>query len=144
MEDMDLIPIGEAAQRVGLNASALRYYDERGLVPSRTRQGGRRVYGHDELRRLAFIRIAQRMGIPLEIAAAIFDAPSEQWRDTVREQISELDDLIEQAQGAKTFLSHALNCPHAHPARECPDMTAALDQLISGTTTMDQLREQYS
>jgi DNA-binding transcriptional MerR regulator len=144
MEYMDLVPIGEAAALVGLKASALRYYDERGLVPARARQRGTRVYGHDELRRLAFIRIAQRLGIPLEVAAEIFDAPSERWRDTVRDQIGVLDDLIEQAHGAKSFLAHALNCRHSHPTRDCPDMTAALDQLISGATTMDQLREQYS
>ena len=140
---MVLLPIGEAAHRLGLNTSALRYYDERGLVPVRTRQSGARLYGREELRRLAFIKIAQRLGIPLQTAAAILDAPSAQWHDTVREQIAQLDNLIEQAQGAKTFLTHALDCPHAHPTRDCPTMTAALDQLIEGATTTEQLKEQY-
>ncbi|MGH3694213.1 MAG: MerR family transcriptional regulator [Pseudonocardiaceae bacterium] len=52
---MDLISIGQAADRLGLNPSALRYYDERGLVTPAARRAGRRVYGLEELRRLAFI-----------------------------------------------------------------------------------------
>ena len=140
---MEPIPIGEAAHQLGLNTSALRYYDERGLVPVHTRRGGSRVYGRDELRRLAFIKIAHRLGIPLETAAAVLDAPSEQWRNTVRQQIAELDSLIAQAQGAQAFLTHALNCPSAHPTRDCPNMTAALDQLVAGATTMEKLQQQY-
>ncbi|MDT5303685.1 MAG: hypothetical protein QOG79_7068 [Mycobacterium sp.] len=128
---------------MGLKTSALRYYDERGLVPAGTRRSGARLYGRDELRRLAFIKIAHRLGIPLETVGAILDAPSAQWRDTVREEITQLDQLIKQAEGAKTFLTHALNCPSAHPTRDCPKMTAALDQLVAGDTTMEQLREEY-
>ena len=140
---VDLIPIGEAARQLGLNPSALRYYDERGLVPARVRRGGRRMYGPDELRRLAFIKIAQRLGLPLGTAAAILDAPGPQWRETVREQITELDHLIAQGRGARVFLTHALDCPAEHPARDCPNMTAALDQLVAGVT-VDHLREQYT
>jgi DNA-binding transcriptional MerR regulator len=140
---MDPIPIGEAAARIGLNTSALRYYDERGLVPVRNRRAGQRLYGREELRRLAFIKIAHRLGIPLETAAAILDAPDDQWRETVRGQIAALDDLISQARGAQTFLTHAVNCQHAHPARDCPNMTAALDGVVDGATSMEQLRERY-
>jgi DNA-binding transcriptional MerR regulator len=67
---VDLIPIGEAARKLGVSASALRYYDERGLLRPAARRGGRRVYGADELRRLAFIHIAQRLGISLDTTAA--------------------------------------------------------------------------
>jgi DNA-binding transcriptional MerR regulator len=140
---MTLIPIGEAAALLGLNTSALRYYDERGLVPVRTRQSGQRLYGRDELRRLAFIKIAHRLGIPLDTAAAILDAPDQQWRDTVRDQIAVLDDLIKQAKGAQTFLTHALNCQHEHPARDCPNMTSALDEVLDGSTSMEELNERY-
>jgi DNA-binding transcriptional MerR regulator len=141
---MNLIPISEAAARLGLRTSALRYYDERGLVPVQTRQAGQRLYGRDELRRLAFIKIAHRLGISLETAAAIMDAPGQEWRETVRDQIAALDELIKQAQSAQTFLSHALNCPHAHPTRECPTMTGALDELVDGATSMEQLRDRYA
>lgn len=135
---MDLISIGQAAERLGVNPSALRYYDERGLVSPTARRAGRRMYGPEELRRLAFIKIAQRLGLGLDTAAAVLDAPSQQWRETVRQQIAELDEVIAQAQGAQQFLAHALNCPTNHPARECATMIATLDRLVAGTT-VDQL-----
>ncbi|MGH3882513.1 MAG: MerR family transcriptional regulator [Pseudonocardiaceae bacterium] len=140
---MDLIPIGQAADRLGLNASALRYYDERGLVSPPTRQAGRRMYGPEELRRLAFLKIAHDLGLPLDTAAAILDAPGPQWRQTVRQQIAELDTMIAKAQGAQKFLTHALNCPTNHPARDCNTMIATLDRLVDGTT-VDQLAVEYT
>jgi DNA-binding transcriptional MerR regulator len=139
---MDLMPIGEAAARLGLSASALRYYDERGLVRPRERRAGRRMYGVDELRRLAFIKLIHGLGLPLQTAAAVLDAPGAQWRQTVRHQIDELNGVIAQAQGAQTFLTHALNCPTEHPARECPTMKAALDSLVGGKT-LEQLATQH-
>jgi DNA-binding transcriptional MerR regulator len=140
---MDLIPIGEAAARLGLSTSALRYYDERGLVCPPARQAGQRMYGPDELRRLAFVKIAHRLGLPLHTAAAVLDAPGARWRETVREQIAHLDEVIAQAQGAQLFLTHALDCPTDHPARQCPSMIAALDRLVDGTS-VDELAAEHS
>jgi hypothetical protein len=58
---------------------------------------------------------------------------SPHWRQTVRQQIVELDEVIAQAQTAQTFLTHALNCPTEHPARECATMIETLDRLVAGT-----------
>jgi DNA-binding transcriptional MerR regulator len=138
---VDLMPIGEAAQRLGLRPSALRYYDERGLASPSQRHSGRRMYAADELRRLAFIKVAQRLGLPLSTSAAVLDAPGPQWRHTVRQQIVELDEVIAQAQAAQMYLTHALNCPTEHPARECPTMIAALDRLVDGTTVEQLVAE---
>jgi DNA-binding transcriptional MerR regulator len=140
---MDLIPIGEAAARLGVSTSALRYYDDRGLVCPRVRRGGRRMYGPEELRRLAFIKLAHRLGLPLQTAAAVLDDPGPSWRETVRRQIDELDAVIAQAQSAQSFLTHALSCPTEHPARECATMMAALDSLVAGTT-VEALAAQHS
>jgi DNA-binding transcriptional MerR regulator len=140
---MELIAIGEAAARLRLRTSALRYYDERGLVPPRSRQAGRRMYGRDELRQLAFLKIAHRLGIPLDTAAAILAAPSAQWRRAVRDQLAELDKLIGQAQNAQQLLRHALDCPASHPARDCPTLTAELDRLASGMT-VEQLAAKHA
>lgn len=137
---MDPIPIGEAAARLQMTSSALRYYDERGLVaPSRS--AGRRMYGPDELRRLAFLKIFQRLSLPLETAAAVLDAPSPQWREEVKLQIGHLDEVIAQARGAQRFLTHALHCPADHPARDCPTMTGALDRLVNGTSVEELAAE---
>ena len=139
---MDPIPIGEAASRLQMTTSALRYYDERGLVSPRSRRSGRRMYGPEELRRLAFLKIVHRLGLPLDTAAAVLDAPGEQWRDTVRAQIADLDAVIAQARAAQQFLTHALNCPTDHPARECPTMIGALDRLIDGMSVEQLAAEQ--
>ncbi|MGQ0576272.1 MAG: MerR family transcriptional regulator [Pseudonocardia sp.] len=140
--DPELVPIGEAARRLGLRTSALRYYDERGLVRPRARVAGRRMYGPDELRRLAFLTVARRLGIPLDTAAAVLDAPGPDWRSAVSDQVAALDELIEQARGARTFLDHALDCPTEHPTRQCPSMISALDRVLSGITIEQLAREQ--
>ncbi len=73
------------------------------------------MYGPEQLRRLAFIKVAQGLGLPLDTAAAVLDAPGPHWRQTVRQQIAELDEVIAQARGAQVFLTHALNCPTNQP-----------------------------
>ncbi|MCV7068011.1 MerR family transcriptional regulator [Mycolicibacterium farcinogenes] len=139
---MDVISIGEAAARLQMSPSALRYYDERGLVSPRMRRAGKRMYGAEELRRLALLKIVHRLGLPLDTAAAVLDAPSEQWRETVREQIAELDRVIAQAQGAQLFLTHALHCPADHPARDCATMIGVLDRLVDGMSVEELATEQ--
>jgi DNA-binding transcriptional MerR regulator len=99
---MGVIPIGEAAARLGMTASALRYYDERRLVCPKQRLAGRRMYGVYELRRLALIKIFNQLGVSLDTAAAVLDSPGPRWREVVRRQIARLDEVIAQAQGAST------------------------------------------
>jgi DNA-binding transcriptional MerR regulator len=85
------------------------------------------MYGLDELRRLAFIKIAQRLGLSLDTAAAVLDAPGPQGQELIRQRIAELDQVIAQTPRARLFLTHALNCPTNHPARECATMIATLN-----------------
>jgi DNA-binding transcriptional MerR regulator len=101
------------------------------------------MYGPDDLRRLALIKIFGQLGVSLDTAAAVLDAPSPQWREVVRVQISALDEVIAQAQGAQRFLTHALHCPTDHPARECPTMTGALDRLVDGMSVA-QLADEHA
>jgi MerR family transcriptional regulator, copper efflux regulator len=139
---MDAIPIGEAARMLGLNASALRYYEERGLVVPAGRSGGRRVYGRRELRRLAFLRMMQQLGVPLRTAGVLLDAPGEVWRAAVRERIAELDEVITRARAAQDVLRHGLGCTAEHPACECEVTVGMLDQLIEGRT-FEQIAEEH-
>ena len=101
------------------------------------------MYGPDDLRRLALIKIFGQLGVSLDTAAAVLDAPSPQWREVVRVQIYALDEVIAQAQGAQRFLTHALHCPTDHPARECPTMTGALDRLVDGMSVA-QLADEHA
>ncbi|MCA1673653.1 MAG: redox-sensitive transcriptional activator SoxR, partial [Actinobacteria bacterium] len=60
------LAIGTIAQRAGLSVSALRFYEDRGLITSSRSEGGQRRYRRSVLRRLAFIQVAQRVGLKLE------------------------------------------------------------------------------
>lgn len=139
---VELVPIGEAARRLGLRTSALRYYEERGLVRPAVRTGGQRRYGPQELRRLAFIRVARELGVRLDTAAAVLDEEGGTWRAAVREQISELEGLITRAENAKAFLAHALMCPEEHPVRDCPVLTGVLDRLLDGAS-LEQVASEH-
>ncbi len=105
---MEALTIGEVAARSGVARSALRYYETQGLVsPTRT-GGGARRYPRSVLRRLAFVRAAQNVGLSLaEIRAALATLPadgrppttrdwarlSRAWRDRLDEQIAALVQL---------------------------------------------------
>ncbi|MBC2665830.1 redox-sensitive transcriptional activator SoxR [Novosphingobium flavum] len=68
----DLIPIGEIARRTGLAVSAIRYYEQRGLIVAERTSGNQRRFRRADIRRLSFIMIAQRLGLGLtEIEAEL-------------------------------------------------------------------------
>lgn len=72
------LTVGQVAARAGVAVSTLHFYEARGLIRSRRTAGNQRRYGRDTLRRIAFVRIAQRVGIPLAtIGAALAELPDE-------------------------------------------------------------------
>ena len=68
--------IGEVAEQAGLRKSAIRYYEEIGLLPEPERVSGQRVYGPSVLRRLALIDVSQRAGLSLDEIRELLDAGS--------------------------------------------------------------------
>jgi MerR family transcriptional regulator, redox-sensitive transcriptional activator SoxR len=77
VKSTDLLPIGELSRRAGVAASALRFYEERGLLRAHRSPGGRRAFPRSDLRRLAFIRAAQNVGLSLgEIRSALDSLPN--------------------------------------------------------------------
>jgi MerR family transcriptional regulator, redox-sensitive transcriptional activator SoxR len=109
----DELSIGEVARRSGLAPSALRFYEDVGLVASERTAGGHRVYPRHVLRRLGVIRIAQRLGLSLdEIRDALDVLPpdraptkaewskmSRAWRVRLDERISTLEALRDELGG---------------------------------------------
>ena len=103
----DWLSIGAVAERTGVSVSALRFYEREGLVVSERTEGNQRRYHRSELRRVAFIRVAQRVGLSLdEIRAALEALPdvrspdrrdwarlSRTWRPRLDEQIALLERL---------------------------------------------------
>jgi MerR family redox-sensitive transcriptional activator SoxR len=107
------LTIGELSERSGEAASALRYYERLGLIRAGRTGGNQRRYERAELRRVAFIRIAQRVGVPLEeIREALATLPdartptkadwarlSVRWRTRLDEQIALLERLRDRLTG---------------------------------------------
>ncbi|GAB2743999.1 redox-sensitive transcriptional activator SoxR [Nocardioides pakistanensis] len=107
------LTIGQLSERSGVAPSALRYYEERGLIRSERTAGNQRRYAQAQLRRVAFIRSAQRVGLTLEeIEEALATLPegrtptkadwarlSRSWRPRIDEQIERLERLRERLDG---------------------------------------------
>jgi MerR family redox-sensitive transcriptional activator SoxR len=103
----NLLTIGEVAERSGLAASAIRFYERQGLVQAERTPSGQRRFRRDVLRRIAFIRIAQRVGLTLEeIVTALAVLPADRaptlrdwgrltagWQDRIDQRISLLQAL---------------------------------------------------
>ncbi|GIH24466.1 MerR family transcriptional regulator [Acrocarpospora phusangensis] len=139
---MDPVPIGEAARLLKINTSALRYYEEIGLVRPAARVGGRRTYGRAELRRLAFVQMAQELGFSLEVIAEVLDQPGGRWHEAIDAQIARLEVLIEQARRAQDFLVHARECTTANPVQECTTLAHVLDRRVDGLT-LDEIAKEH-
>ena len=104
---MSELTIGELSERSGIATSAIRYYEDRGLIRSRRTPGNQRRYERPMLRRLAFVRTAQRVGLSLEeIEEALAALPSYRtptkadwgrlsrgWRPRLDAQIAQLERL---------------------------------------------------
>ncbi|MGP3959990.1 redox-sensitive transcriptional activator SoxR [Nonomuraea sp. 3N208] len=111
------LTVGELAERSGVAVSALHFYEAKGLIKSRRTAGNQRRYGRDSLRRVAFIRLAQRIGIPLKtIKDALAELPDERtptrddWASLSAAWRSELDDRILQLQRLRDDLTDCIGC----------------------------------
>lgn len=127
---MDLT-IREAADRVGVPPSTLRYWEARGLLNPGRRAGGRR-YATADLRRAALLRLARDLDLPLGTAVVVLDGAPEERSALVAAEVERLEALLERGQGALELLRNARDCPHEHPARQCPELTTALDRVLEG------------
>ena len=112
-----LIPIGELARRSGLAASALRFYEEQGLLKSQRSDSGRRQFVRGDLRRVAFIRAAQAVGLTLDqirnALASLPDGRTPTQKDWVRLSSAWrplLDQRIHQLTRLRDQLSSCIGC----------------------------------
>jgi MerR family transcriptional regulator, redox-sensitive transcriptional activator SoxR len=113
----DLLPIGEVAHRAGMAPSALRYYERVGLLEAARSSGGQRRYPRSVLRRLAFVRAAQNVGLSLEeIRAALATLPEARtptvadWSRLSRTWRSRLDAQIEGLTALRDGLTRCIGC----------------------------------
>jgi MerR family redox-sensitive transcriptional activator SoxR len=115
---VQVLTIAEVARRSGVAASALRYYEDRGLIESeRAGGGGHRRYRQAVLRRIAFIVFAQRVGLTLdEIGAELAELPSDRvpsrrdWSRLSRTWTRRIDERIAELQRLRTGLTECIGC----------------------------------
>lgn len=116
MNSSDQLSIGDVAQQVGVQPSALRYYESIGLLPAPQRVNGRRHYDADVLQRLSVIQLAKDAGFTITEIQTLLHGfepdtpPSARWRALATEKLSELDAFIERAEAMKQLLKAGIEC----------------------------------
>jgi MerR family transcriptional regulator, redox-sensitive transcriptional activator SoxR len=116
-----LLTIGELADRAGRNPSAIRYYEQIGLLPQPARVNGRRSYGAGTVHTLAVIETGQRAGLALdEIRLLLSASPGDQaaierLREVAERKLPEVIALIARSELVRDWLEGAARC-------ECPNL----------------------
>jgi DNA-binding transcriptional MerR regulator len=118
MRDLD---IAEVAQQSGVTASALRFYEEKGLIASVGRRGLRRLFDPGVLERLALIALGRKAGFSLDEIAGMFapDGRPSIDRKMLARRADELDETIRTLTVMRDGLRHAAVCP-APSHMQCP------------------------
>jgi MerR family transcriptional regulator, redox-sensitive transcriptional activator SoxR len=113
---MRSLSIGEVARRTGIRTSALRYYEDVGILPRPARVNGRRSYDTDVIRRIDVLRFAQQAGFTLEEIKTLFngfgaETPlSSRWQALARTKLHELDVLAQRIKRMRRALEVSLKC----------------------------------
>lgn len=113
--------IGEIANRAGIAASTIRYYEQIGLLPAARRVSGKRRYELSILQKIRLIRLAKQAGLSIEeIQNLLHDfpentAPSIRWAALAEAKIVELNERMAQIQAMKAVLEKTLLC-------DCPTL----------------------
>ncbi len=117
VDSRDLWSIGQLAERSGTAPSAIRYYETRGLLAASRSAGNQRRYPRSTLRRLGFIRAAQRVGLSLdEIADALATLPAERtptrrdWQRLSRHWQSRIEEQIDRLERLRDRLDSCIGC----------------------------------
>jgi DNA-binding transcriptional MerR regulator len=121
---MAMLRIGEVAERAGLAASALRYYEREGLLPKAARRGGARVYEESILDRLALIGVAKAAGFSMAEIKRLLSGfarrtpPGERWRSLAEAKLEELERRAEEIARMKRVLEAVTRC-HCPTFEDC-------------------------
>jgi DNA-binding transcriptional MerR regulator len=133
------LTIGELANHTGAATSALRYWEELGLIPAPSRVAGQRRYPPSAVQLVGMILFLQDAGFSLRELKALI-APRQQaldgWRQLAQRKLTELDHRIAQAQAARTAIAHALACPH-QDILQCPNFASVITARLAGASLQE-------
>ena len=129
-----LLTIGELARRAGVSTSALRYYEELGLLPAPARISGQRRYPESAARVVGTILLYSDAGFTLAEQRTLVTThagATADRRQLMRRKLAELDEQIARAQAAREAIGHGLRCPH-DDITDCPHFDAGVTARLAG------------
>ncbi|TDD26379.1 MerR family transcriptional regulator [Actinomadura sp. KC06] len=132
----DLLTIGELAKRTGVATSALRYWEDLGLLTPPVRVSGQRRYPPSAVGQIGAILLMRDAGFTLRDLKALLTPsppPGDSRQEILRRKLIELDERIAQAQAARTAVAHGLSCPHEN-ILDCPHFTAGVAARLAGAS----------
>lgn len=126
--------IGTVAERSGVPASTIRYYEQIELLPPADRVNGHRRYGEAILQKLSVIRLAQQAGFTLaEIKTLVHDfpegePPSARWEAMAQDKLEELNKRLQTIQAMKALLEQTLDC-QCETLEECGEIARQSEEV---------------
>jgi DNA-binding transcriptional MerR regulator len=120
-----MLLIGEVAEKAGVATSAIRYYEDLGLIRPLRRESGRRLFSEEVTARLRAITAAREAGFSLQEIGRLFDSQSEgtgEWRTLVEAKIASVDERVERLRAVTRILRDSLECG-CRAWDECPIVT---------------------
>jgi len=135
----ELLTIGELAARTRIATSALRYYEELGLLRPASRVSGHRRYRPAAVDQVGVILFLRDVGFSLlEIRQFVGSRArlGRAWRELARRKVAELDDVIADATAARSALEHGIRCRH-DDILECPNFWGGIGARLAGAS-LDQ------
>jgi DNA-binding transcriptional MerR regulator len=134
-----LLTIGELARRAGVATSALRYWEERGLLPTPARISGQRRYPESVVVLVGVILLLSDVGFSLaeqKALAASRGVALDEWRRLAQRKLVELDEHIAKARAAREAIDHALRCPH-EDILHCTNFHSLITARLAGQSLHD-------
>jgi DNA-binding transcriptional MerR regulator len=128
------LTIGELAKSTGVATSALRYYEELGLIPAPVRVSGHRRSPESAVGLVGMILLLRDVGFSLRESKALLASRTQAvdgWRKLAQRKLANLDERIAKAQTAKEAITHALHCPHDDIAT-CPNFASVIAARLAG------------
>jgi DNA-binding transcriptional MerR regulator len=127
-----LLSIGELAERTGLATTALRYYDDLGLVRPVTRASGQRRYAESAIRDVGLVLFLREVGFSLaKIGSLITGGDRRAWQEIIDHKLSELEEQQHRLNVARAALEHGRRCPAGEPV-QCSRFWSIIDGQMRG------------
>jgi DNA-binding transcriptional MerR regulator len=128
------LTIGELATTTGVATSALRYYEDLGLIPAPVRVSGQRRYPPSAVELVGVILLLRDVGFSLRETKSFLASRTQSvdgWRELVQRKLADLNEQIAKAQTAREAVTHALHCPH-DDITACPNFASVVAARLAG------------